>query len=130
MLIVHLKDCPELRAGDNSMLREILHPDKTLHPDSNDQARATTGPRYSLAHATVPPGKNTIPHRLKTSEVYYILQGRGRMHIDNEISDVNAGDAVYIPPYSVQHISNTGDRELIFLCIVDPAWREEDEEIF
>ena len=130
MLIVHLKDCPELRAGDNSMLREILHPDKTLQPDSNGQARATKRPRYSLAHATVPPRKNTIPHRLKTSEVYYILQGRGRMHIDNEISYVNAGDSVYIPPYSVQHISNTGDRELTFLCIVDPAWREEDEEIF
>ena len=64
------------------------------------------------------------------SEVYYILRGRGRIHIGNEISDVNSGDAVYIPSYSAQHISNTGDGDLTFLCIVDPAWREEDEEIF
>jgi len=36
---------------------------------------------------------------------------------------------VYIPPLSTQYIRNTGSDDLKFLCIVDPAWREQDEEI-
>jgi mannose-6-phosphate isomerase-like protein (cupin superfamily) len=36
---------------------------------------------------------------------------------------------VYIPPGAEQHIRNTGAGDLKFLCIVDPAWRAEDEEV-
>lgn len=116
--ITHLQDCPEFVAGDQSILREILHPGKS------DLAI-----RYSLAHATVKAGERTTPHRLRTAEVYYIIEGCGRMHIDTGIADVTAGDTIYIPPRSIQFIENTGASDLRFLCIVDPAWRSEDEEI-
>jgi mannose-6-phosphate isomerase-like protein (cupin superfamily)/2'-5' RNA ligase len=118
MLIRRLQDCDEFIAGDGSILREFLHPDK-----------ADIEIRYSLAHATVSPGERTKPHRLQTAEVYYVLQGRGRMHIDDESADVGVESAAYIPAHSTQFIENTGDCDLVFLCIVDPAWRLEDEEI-
>ncbi len=118
MLIRRLQECGEFVAGDRSILREILHPDKV------DLAI-----RYSLAHAKVPPGEKTIPHRLKTAEVYYILEGHGRMHIDAEVADVTACSTVYIPPHAAQHIENLGPGDLVFLCIVDPAWTAADEEI-
>jgi mannose-6-phosphate isomerase-like protein (cupin superfamily) len=118
MFIKDLKDCEEFTAGDNSILRELLHPDKT------DLAIS-----YSLAHAVVRPGQTAIPHKLKTSEVYYILEGEGIMHINDEAKDVHPGQAVYIPPNSRQFISNTGKSDLVFLCIVDPAWRKQDEEV-
>lgn len=51
------------------------------------------------------------------------------MHIDQESREVRKGSVVYIPPNAVQHITNVGDEELEFLCVVDPAWRPEDEEI-
>ncbi|MFZ2412160.1 MAG: cupin domain-containing protein [Candidatus Methanoperedens sp.] len=118
MFIKNLKDCDEFIAGDNSLLRELLHPDK-----------ADLDIRYSLAHAVVPPGQTTTPHSLKTSEVYYIMEGEGMMHIDDETARVRQGQAVYIPPNSRQYIRNTGKTDLVFLCIVDPAWRKEDEEV-
>jgi mannose-6-phosphate isomerase-like protein (cupin superfamily)/2'-5' RNA ligase len=118
MLIRRLKDCDEFIGGDDSILRELLHPDK-----------ADLKIRYSLAYATVRPGARTKPHRLSTTEVYYILAGRGRMHIDNESAEVDAESAVYIPPHCVQYIENIGGSNLVFLCIVDPAWRIEDEEV-
>lgn len=118
MLIRCVKDCEEFIAGDDSVLRELLHPDKS-----------NVGIRYSLAHATVGPGRRTKAHRLKTAEVYYILQGHGRMHIDAEAAPVTAGCVVYIPPGSIQYIENAGEGDLVFLCIVDPAWRQADEEI-
>ena len=113
-----LKDCSEFIAGDASILREIFHPDKEdlkLH--------------YSLAHAKVMPGESTKPHKLKTSEVYYILEGQGRMHIDKESCMVKPGCTIYIPPNARQYIENTGDSALKFLCIVDPAWKAENEAV-
>lgn len=119
MLIRKLQNCPEFMAGDSTRLRELLHPDK--------QSIAL---RYSLAHAIVPIGETSQPHSLTTSEVYYILSGRGEMHIDQEVQQVEPGDAVYIPPHARQFIRNLENEPLIFICIVDPAWRQEDETVY
>lgn len=118
MLVKHLRDCREIIAGDDSILRELMHPDKEALEI-----------RYSLAHATVGPDQKTKPHRLESCEVYYVLAGKGMMCIDRETFAVRPGCAVYIPPHAVQHIENTGDSDLTFLCIVDPAWRQDDEEV-
>ena len=118
MFIRELMDCGEFIAGDNCALREILHPDK-----------ADLALHYSLAHAVVKPGDTTWVHRLRTSEVYYIIEGEGIMHIDDENALVRTGSTVYIPPLAAQSITNSGARDLKFICIVDPAWRTEDEEV-
>ncbi len=118
MLIRELNDCPEFIAGDNCVLREILHPDKEH-----------LALRYSLAHAVVRPGDTTWEHHLRTSEVYYIIEGNGIMHINSESAPVGPGSTVYIPPMAKQCITNSGRSDLRFICIVDPAWRKEDEEV-
>ena len=119
MLIKALQNCNEFIAGDNTILRELLHPDKM-----------DLKLRYSLAHAVVKPAETSLWHKLKTSsEVYYILEGEGIMYIDNESKQVYAGQTIYIPPNAKQRIKNTGKSDLKFLCIVDPAWKKEDEEI-
>jgi len=117
VLIKRLKDCKEIAAGDRTRLRELLHP-----------ARDAVEVRYSLAAAWLAPGRRSQAHRLKTSEVYYLIRGSGVMHIGNETAKVEAGDAVNVPPNSTQWLENTGKEEIEFLCIVDPAWRPEDEQ--
>jgi mannose-6-phosphate isomerase-like protein (cupin superfamily) len=119
MLVQNLNACAEFVAGDGTLLRELLHPDKQ-----------PLELRYSLAHATVPVGQTSVLHSLKTSEVYYILSGTGEMHIDDETQRVEPGDAVYIPPKAKQYIHNSGTEPLVFICIVDPAWRKEDETVY
>jgi mannose-6-phosphate isomerase-like protein (cupin superfamily) len=119
MRIRRLSECSEFIAGDLTCLRELLHPDREYPFDG----------RYSLAHAVVAPGGKSRRHCLKTDEVYYILSGRGQMHVDDESAEVGPGDALEIPPGAVQWIENIGPDELAFLCIVDPAWRAEDEEV-
>ncbi len=118
MLVIDLNDCDEFIAGDGSFLHQLLHPDT-----------AQVSCRYSLCHARVRPGQTTRSHRLRTREVYYILGGEGLISIDGESQAVRTGQAIYIPPHSIQSIQNTGDSDLTFLCIVDPAWRAEDEEV-
>lgn len=119
MFIRQLADCPEFTAGDHSILRELLHP-----------AKQPINLRYSLAYAIVRPGHTSGLHSLTTSEVYYLLEGTGLMTIDGETAKVKPGDCIYIPPNAKQKIKNTGKGNLVFLCIVDPAWRKEDETIF
>jgi len=113
-----LTDCKEILAGDNTLLRELLHP-----------VRNPAAIRYSVAHASLARNTASLPHRLKASEVYYFISGQGRMHVDGEVSPVGPEQVLYVPPGAVQHLENTGAGELVFLCIVDPAWRAEDEEV-
>ena len=119
MFIKNLKDCEEFIAGDNTILRQLLHPDK-----------ADLDIHYSLAYVVLHPGKASQTHRLKTSEAHYILEGEGIMHINEETAMVHTDQVIYIPPHARQFIQNTGKLDLKFLCIVDPAWRPEDEEVF
>ena len=118
MLIRNLESRPEFKAGDETILREILGPEA-----------ASAAIRYSLAYARLPTKQASKQHRLSSSEVYFILAGAGIMQIDGERQEVGPGDCIYIAPSAVQHIENTGGGDLVFLCIVDPAWRKEDEEV-
>jgi len=121
MFIRDLKDCPEFEGGDASRLRELFNPIK----DMKDDLQLS----YSLAFARVPAGKATLPHRLSHSEVYYILSGEAEMTIGEETRKVGPHQAVYIPPHAVQHLVNRGEIPLEFLCLVDPAWCPECEEV-
>ena len=83
--------------------------------------------RYSIAHCTINPGNSSKPHTMKTSEMYYIMQGNGNMHVGEEQKNVKQNDVIFVPPMSKQFLENNGDVDLVALCIVDPAWRQEDE---
>jgi mannose-6-phosphate isomerase-like protein (cupin superfamily) len=110
-------DCEEFTAIDGCRLRELLH-------GKNDPVDLP----YSLALARVEPGRHTRRHRLDRTEVYYLLQGCGRVHIDDEAREVAQGEAVLIPAGSAQWIENTGGGELCFLAVVSPPWSEEGDE--
>ena len=102
--------------NEGTQIRQIFSPN-----DTNNTIR------YSLAHCTIKPGNNSKPHKMKTSEIYYILQGNGIMHIEEEEKVVKKNETIFVPPMSRQFIENNGEIDLILLCIVDPAWKQEDE---
>src|SRR5439155_2504861 len=100
---------------DGSEIRELL-----AHRNSCIQ-------KQSLAEARLPPGASTTPHyHLLTEEIYYLLEGRGRMTIGAEVRDVSPGDAVAIPPGAVHTITNTGTATLKFLCCCAPGYEHND----
>jgi mannose-6-phosphate isomerase-like protein (cupin superfamily) len=113
-----LQDIDIIEGSEGTKIRQIFHPHNTL-----------SGIRYSISHSILPPGKKSKLHKLKSSEVYYILSGKGILQIDDESINLAKDQSIYIPPHSRQRIENIGKDELKFLCIVDPAWKQEDEEI-
>ncbi len=110
---------PSFLAGDHTILKEVLHPHK-------DDVQLP----YSIAYAKLNPEEISLPHQLKSSEVYIFLEGEGILVIGNNRIKVKKGELVVVPALENQHLINTTKNELVFLCIVAPAWTEKDEIIF
>jgi len=107
-----------ISGNEGTKIKQYFHPHNTLN-----------GINYSLAQFTLEPGKKTLLHKIKSSEIYYILEGDAILKINDESHKLKKDDSCYVPPMSVQHIKNTGSTILRFLCIVEPAWKPEDEVI-
>lgn len=118
MYVTQLQDWPEFLAGDHTLLRELLHPQKTPMEIS-----------YSLAQGRLPPGHCSKPHRLASSEVYYFLAGKGIFTVGEERREITGGSVVYVAPHETQWVENIGPGDLEFLCLVDPPWKPEDEVV-
>lgn len=115
MDIHNIDQVPSFTTKDGSEIRELL-----AHRNSAIR-------KQSLAEARLPPGQQTTPHfHPATEEIYYILAGRGRMQIGDEVREVGPGDAIAIPPGAIHTIENTGDQTLKFLCCCAPGYEDAD----
>src|SRR4030095_13429691 len=111
MNIRNIASVPAFTTKDGSEIRELL-----AHRNSCIR-------KQSLAEARLPPGGQTTPHyHPRTEEIYYLLEGSGRMQIGAETRDVAAGDAIAIPPGAIHTITNTGAGTLKFLCCCAPSY--------
>jgi len=119
MIVKNKADVPSFLAGDHTQIQEVLHP-------KNDDIALS----YSLAFATLEPGKSSLPHILhKSSELYIILKGTGKVRVGEEVKTVGEGQIVLIPAGVEQWIENIGRGPLEFYCVVSPPWSEEQEVV-
>ncbi len=116
MSVRKISEIEAIQGIEGTKIKQIFHPHNTLN-----------GIRYSVSHFIIEKGKSSILHKMKTSEIYYILEGEGILYVNDEKIEVKKDSSVYVPPMSKQFIENSGDSELKFLCIVDPAWKQDDE---
>jgi mannose-6-phosphate isomerase-like protein (cupin superfamily) len=115
MDIRQLEEVPAFITKDGSEIRELL------------AYRNSCIQRQSLAEARVPVGLATTAHyHPQTEEIYYILEGLGRMQIGDQARDVRPGDAIAIPPGTMHQITNIGQVPLRLLCCCTPAYEHED----
>ena len=122
MIVQSENKCASFTANDGCRIKELLHPQRLNLIEKGIKLD------FSLAIAEVDIGKATYRHRLAQHEVYLILNGKGRVHIDDEVSPVASGDAVLIPGGSVQWIENTSDEILKFAALVNPPWTSEGDQ--
>ena len=116
MIVKKIEEIEAFTGQEGTEVKQIFSPSET-----------DNSIRYSIAHCTINPGNNSKSHTMKTSEMYYIIQGNGIMHIGEEQKQVKQNEVIFVPPMSKQFLENNGDVDLVVLCIVDPAWRQEDE---
>jgi len=118
MSIVRNSKIGYFEGGEGVKIKEYFNPDNTSRQIN-----------YSIAKCSLDVGKKTKLHKIKSSEIYYILEGKGNLKINEEIFCLEKNDSAHVPPNSKQFIENTGSENLSFLCIVEPAWKVEDDEI-
>lgn len=116
MISKKIEALDSFHADEDSEIKQIFHPDNTQN-----------GIRYSLAQSVILPGKSSKPHKMKSAEVYFVLEGYGIIHVGDQSEKIEKNQSIYIPPLSKQYLENTGPIELKVLCIVDPAWKADDE---
>ena len=104
--------------NEGTKIKQYFHPHNTLN-----------GINYSLAQFTLETGKKSKRHKMKSSEIYYILEGSGKLTVNEESHILQKDDSAYVPPNAEQFIENSGGEDLKFLCIVEPAWKADDEEL-
>jgi methionyl-tRNA synthetase len=81
---------------------------------------AEQAPPVSTTWCRVPPGGTARAHKHQEHEAFLILKGSGIMTVDSESQPMTAGDAVFMPPFSVHELKNSSQTEdLLFL---DLCW--------
>lgn len=111
-------DTTPLVSFDRMKIYQMVSPAATDHNGLN-----MTVP-FSWAYVTVPATGGSLPHSLNaTSEVIYVIAGSGTAHIGNETFALHKGDTLFIPPDTVQSVTNTGSVPLEYLSLLDPYWR-------
>ncbi|MFT4759210.1 MAG: mannose-6-phosphate isomerase-like protein (cupin superfamily) [Paraglaciecola sp.] len=119
MIIKNLNQVKTFVAADKTVLKEVLHP-------KNGDGDLP----FSLAHAYLPPGATSLPHRLtKSEETYTVIAGKGKIFVEEKSFDIQKGSVFVVPKNALQSVENTGEDNLEFYCIVTPPWAEEEEEI-
>lgn len=88
----------------------VVHPVNPNAPSKN----------LGLVLFYVPPHVVLTPGSHETEETYVILEGRGKMTFARFEREVKKGDFVYLPPWCVHGIENTGTETLVVLIATSP----------
>lgn len=81
----------------------------------------------SIQISEVPAGSEQPMHAHAPEQCYYIIRGQGLVIVGDEIREVSAGDAVYIPSGRSHGIRNLGNDVLEYLTANSPAFSKEYE---
>jgi len=50
--------------------------------------------------------------------IIYVVEGTGRLHFNGEEHPIRAGSVMFIPPGSEHQLAQTGQDNMVFICIV------------
>jgi quercetin dioxygenase-like cupin family protein len=90
--------------------------------------KAEEAQNFALRYYEIDPGGHSRQETHAHDHGIVFVSGQGRVLLGEASHDVAQGDVVYIRPYTLHQIINTGPAMLGFLCII-PARREKAGEI-
>ena len=76
------------------------------------------GPHFALRRFIMEPGGGMPPHTNTVEHEQYVLRGRARIGIGDEVKEVSADDVVFIPAGTPHWYEALGDEPFEFLCVV------------
>lgn len=79
---------------------------------------AEEGPDFAMRRFIMQPGGGMPNHTNLVEHEQYVLNGRARIGIGEEVYEVRQGDVVFIPAKTPHWYTNIGDEPFEFLCLV------------
>jgi quercetin dioxygenase-like cupin family protein len=79
---------------------------------------AEQAPNFALRRFTMQPGGGMPRHTNAVEHEQYVLRGRARIGIGEEVYEVAADDVVYIPAGVPHWYEAQGEEPFEFLCVV------------
>ncbi|UCG51697.1 MAG: cupin domain-containing protein [Candidatus Latescibacterota bacterium] len=106
MSIKHSEDVPKepVKAGKGTQRQVLIGPDEA--------------PNFALRRFIMDPGGGIPNHTNTVEHEQYVLRGRAKIGIGEEIVEVKTGDVVYIPARTPHWYEVQGEEPFEFLCVV------------
>lgn len=79
---------------------------------------AEEAPNFAMRKFSMQPGGSMPLHTNKVEHEQYILRGRARVCLGEEIFEVSAGDVVFIPAELPHNYVNIVEEPFEFLCLI------------
>jgi quercetin dioxygenase-like cupin family protein len=106
MAVKHVKDVPLEPVHDGAgASRQVL-----IGPEE--------GPNFAMRRFVMEPGGRIPAHTNTVEHEQYVLGGRARLGIGDQVFEVKAGDVVFIPAGAPHFYEAQGDEPFEFLCVV------------
>lgn len=67
----------------------------------------------------VAPHRSNERHRHPHESIFYVIQGRGQVHVDGAVIDVAPGDLVFVPRWATHQSRSTSGEGLLVLALTD-----------
>ena len=118
-----------LKAGDQFWRRSNMM--KTLNTDLGKQLEAT---QLGARLWRIEPGQASTRHRHKqTEELYILLEGTGKLRVEDELVVLEPMDSVLVDPDTVRQPFNDTDEDQLWLIVGAPTEHADttsmDEEL-
>ena len=110
MIVTVQEGVPVVYPGCHGLGVRVVHPVNPNAPSKN----------LGLVMFYIPPHVVLEPGSHETEETYVILEGKGKMTFAHYEREVQKGDFVYLPPWCVHGIENTGTETLVVLIATSP----------
>ena len=94
----------QVGAGKGTVRQVLIGPDE--------------GPNFALRRFIMEPGGGMPPHTNTVEHEQYVLRGRARIGIGDEVHEVHSGDVLFIPAGTPHWYEAGGNEPFEFLCVV------------
>ncbi len=104
-----------VKHADEVEVREVLNARETT---MRVLISSKEGPNFAMRKFVMQKGGGMPRHTNTVEHEQYVLRGRARIGIGEEIYEVQAGDVIFIPEGAVHFYQNIGEEPFEFLCII------------
>ncbi len=73
---------------------------------------------YTMRLFRIAPDGHSPHHEHGWEHINYVVRGKGRLRIEDDVHEIEEGDYAFVPPNKKHQFSNPYDKDFEFICIV------------